>query len=224
MQNLSNWRSCEKPKKCILEGRFVRLEPLSKVRHGDELFALATSDEAGSRFKWLPETSPKSRSEFDQWLSKVENDNETLFFTIIDKATGKVGGRQALMRIDSTNGVIEIGNIYWSHIVARKPAATEAYFLFAQYAFDTLGYRRFEWKCNNDNAPSKRAAERFGMTHEGVFRQHMIVKGKNRDTAWLSMLDCEWPACKKAFEEWLAPQNFDNEGQQLKSLSDIRAS
>jgi RimJ/RimL family protein N-acetyltransferase len=128
-----------------------------------------------------------------------------------------------LMRIDAANGVIEIGNIYWGPLVSRKPAATEALFLFASYIFDRLGYRRFEWKCNNRNEPSKRAAERFGFTHEGVFRQHMVVKGENRDTAWYAMIDKDWPAIRAGFEAWLSPENFSGEGQQKRRLEDCRA-
>ena len=144
------------------------------------------------------------------------------FFAVIDKASGKVAGRQTLMRIDSAHGAIEIGNIYWGPLISRKPAATEAQFLFMQYIFDELGYRRYEWKCNNDNLPSKRAAERFGFSFEGIFRQHMVAKGKNRDTAWFSILDSEWPALKKAYQAWLAPENFDSDGQQKKKLEEFR--
>jgi RimJ/RimL family protein N-acetyltransferase len=127
------------------------------------------------------------------------------------------------MRIEPAFGVVEIGNIFWNSLVARKPAATEALYLFARHAFDDLGYRRFEWKCNNRNEPSKRAAERFGFAFEGVFRQHMIVKGENRDTAWYSMIDKEWPRCKAAFEAWLDPANFGPDGRQKRRLEDIRA-
>jgi RimJ/RimL family protein N-acetyltransferase len=146
-----------------------------------------------------------------------------LFFTVIDKAGGKVAGRQTLMRIDVANGVIEIGNIYWGPLISRKPGATEAQFLFMKYVFEELGYRRYEWKCNNRNEPSKRAAERFGFKFEGIFRQHLIVKGENRDTAWYSILDKEWPALHGAYEAWLDPANFDGDGQQKRRLEDFRA-
>ena len=119
---------------------------------------------------------------------------------VIDLASGRVAGRQTLMRIDPANGVAEIGNILWSSIIARKPAATEAFFLFARHIFDDLGYRRFEWKCDNLNAPSKRAALRFGFQFEGIFRQHLVIKGRNRDTAWFSIIDSEWPAVKAKLE------------------------
>ena len=142
---------------------------------------------------------------------------------MIDKASGRVAGRQSFMRIDTANGVIEIGNILWNGLVARKPAATEALYLFARHAFDNLGYRRFEWKCNAENEPSRSAALRFGFSFEGVFRQHLIVKGRNRDTAWFAMIDKEWPTIGRALEEWLDPENFDSEGQQKRRLGEIRA-
>ena len=146
-----------------------------------------------------------------------------MFFAVIDKASGKVAGRQTFLRIEHVHGVIEIGHIYWGPLVARKPAATEAQFLFTKYAFDDLGYRRYEWKCNNLNEPSKRAAERFGFTFEGVFRQHLVIKGQNRDTAWYSIIDKEWPALRRAYEGWLDPANFDSDGQQKRKLEDFRA-
>ena len=125
----------------------------------------------------------------------------------------------ALMRIDAANRVIEVGHILFTPLLQRTPAATEAMYLAARYVFDDLGYRRYEWKCNNCNEPSKRAASRYGFTYEGLFRQHLIMKGRNRDTAWFSMLDSEWPARKAAFEAWLAPENFDAEGKQVRPLA-----
>ena len=139
------------------------------------------------------------------------------------RASGKAAGRQTFMRIEPAHGRIEIGHIHWGPAIARKPAGTEAHYLFMRHAFEDLGYRRWEWKCNNRNEPSKRAAERFGFKSEGVFRQHMIVKGENRDTAWYSIIDTEWPALKRAYEEWLDPANFDNAGQQRRRLEEIRA-
>ncbi|NVK05945.1 MAG: GNAT family N-acetyltransferase, partial [Marivivens sp.] len=138
------------------------------------------------------------------------------------KATGKVAGRQTLMRLDPANGVVEIGHIYWGPLVSRTPAATEALYLFARHIFDDLGYRRFEWKCNNENLPSRRAAERFGFRHEGVFHQHLIVKGRNRDTAWFAMLDKDWAALRPAYDAWLSDDNFDQLGQQRRKLEDFR--
>jgi RimJ/RimL family protein N-acetyltransferase len=223
MDDLTNWRGAPVPERVVLEGQYVRLEPLSAALHGDDLFEASSIADIGERFRWLFENPPESREAFEAWLRKVEASTDPLFFAVIDKASGKVAGRQTLMRIDAANGVIEIGNIYWGPLVSRKPAATEALFLFASYIFDRLGYRRFEWKCNNRNEPSKRAAERFGFTHEGVFRQHMVVKGENRDTAWYAMIDKDWPAIRAGFEAWLSPENFSGEGQQKRRLEDCRA-
>lgn len=205
-----------------MDGRFVRLEPLDAARHADELFAASTVADADGRFRWLFEDAPRDRAAFQTWMEKVEKSEDPLFFVVIDKASGKVAGRQTFMRIDQNFGVIEIGNIYWGPLVSRRPAATEALFLFARHAFDDLGYRRFEWKCNDRNEPSKRAALRFGFSFEGLFRQHMIVKGENRDTAWFSIIDGEWPALRRAYEAWLAPDNFDDDGNQRRRLEDFR--
>lgn len=224
MTDLSHWQQRPRPAREPLEGRYVRLEPLDAARHGDGLYEASSVNDAGERFRWLPDLPPNSRAEFQPWLDKAQASEDPLFFTVIDKASGKVAGRQTLMRIDTANGVIEIGNIYWGPLISRRPAATEAHFLFMRYAFEGLGYRRWEWKCNNANEPSKRAAERFGFAFEGIFRQHMIVKGQNRDTAWYSVIDGEWPALKQAYEGWLDPANFDSDGNQRERLEDFRKS
>lgn len=215
--DLKNWQPRPRPQRVDLDGRYVRLEPLA-AKHGDELFEASSGAGADQRFRWLFESAATDRAGFDAWLEKSSASPDPLFFAVIDKASGKVAGRQTLMRIDPNFGVIEIGNIYWGPAMSRRPAATEAQFLFMVYAFDVLGYRRYEWKCNNENLPSKRAAERFGFTFEGIFRQHLVVKGRNRDTAWYSIIDKEWPALKKAYEAWLDPANFDDAGQQKRRL------
>jgi len=220
--DLKNWQPRPRPERKVLEGRYVRLEPLDAARHGDGLFDASTVVDADGRFAWLFENPPQTRAEFQTWLEKVAASQDPLYFAVIDIATGKVAGRQTLMRIEPNHGVIEIGSIYWGPLISRKPAATEAQFLFTQYVFDELGYRRYEWKCHNDNAPSKRAAERFGFKFEGIFRQHMVAKGANRDTAWYSIIDREWPSLKKAYEGWLDPDNFDRGGVQKKRLEDFR--
>jgi len=222
MTDLSSWTARPRPARAPLEGRYVRLEPLSAAAHGDGLYTASSVADIGTRFSWLPDAPPESRAAFQPWLDRAEASQDPLFFAVIDKASGKVAGRQTLMRIDPANGAIEIGNIYWGPLVAQKPAATEAQFLFTQYVFDTLGYRRYEWKCNNRNTPSKRAALRFGFTFEGVFRQHMVVKGQNRDTAWYSIIDKDWPALKQAYEAWLDPANFDADGRQKRRLEEFR--
>ncbi|TIX25605.1 MAG: GNAT family N-acetyltransferase, partial [Mesorhizobium sp.] len=169
-----------RPQREVLEGRTVRLEPLNAEQHGDGLFDASSVPDIDGRFAWLFDYPPESRAAFQPWLDKAEASEDPLFFAVIDTAYG----------------VIEIGNIYWGPLISRKPAATEAQFLFMKFIFDELGYRRYEWKCNNRNEPSKRAAERFGFKFEGIFRQHLVVKGENRDTAWYSIIDKEWPALR----------------------------
>jgi RimJ/RimL family protein N-acetyltransferase len=223
MDDLSNWKGCKRPSEEVLEGNFVRLERLDAGRHGDGLFSASTMEDAGERFRWLPEYPPQSREAFQPWLDMAQDSTDPLYYAVIDKASGQIAGRQTLLRIDPANGVAEIGHIFWSSIISRTPATTEAFYLFAKMLFDDLGYRRFEWKCNDRNGPSKTAALRYGMQAEGVFRQHLVVKGENRDTAWFSMIDKEWPACRAAFETWLSPDNFDDAGRQKRTLAAIRA-
>lgn len=204
-----------------LAGRYARLEPLDAARHGDGLFAASMAPGAAERFRYLFE-SPQERPEFDAWLLRAVASEDPAYFGVIDAATGRCEGRQALMRIVPEHGVIEIGSILWGPAIARTRVATEAFFLAARYVFDTLGYRRFEWKCNALNEPSRRAAARFGFTYEGSFRQHMLVKGENRDTAWFSIIDREWPALERTFEQWLSPSNFDAVGRQKRRLENLR--
>ena len=222
-EDMRHWTARERPSAPVIEGRFVRLERLDRDRHAEGLFEASATAEAEQKFRWLAEPPPADRESFRAWVGKVAASEDPLFYAVIDKASGKVAGRQTLMRIDAANGVIEIGNIYWGPLMAQKAAATEALFLFARHVFDDLGYRRFEWKCNDDNLPSKKAAARFGFTAEGVFRQHLVVKGLNRDTAWFSIIDKEWPALRRAYEGWLSPENFDAEGRQKRRLEDFRA-
>ncbi len=222
-EDLKNWTARPRPERVVLDGRYVRLEPFSAGTHGDSLYEAASCADADRRFRWLPEYPPKSREAFQPWLEKAEASEDPMYFAVIDRQSGKVGGRQTLMRMDPANGVIETGHIYWGPLISRRPASTEAFYLFARYVFDTLGYRRFEWKCNNNNEASKRAALRYGMQPEGVFRQMSVTKGENRDTAWFSMIDKEWPRAKAAFEAWLAPENFDRNGEQVRRLEEIRA-
>ena len=222
-EDLRHWTARERPTAPVLEGRYVRLERLDAGRHADELFSASDTAEADAKFRWLYETPPADRESFRAWVAKVAASEDPLFYAVIDKASGKVAGRQTYMRIDTANGAIEIGNIYWGPLVSQRPAATEALYLFARHAFDDLGYRRFEWKCNNDNLPSKKAAARFGFVAEGVFRQHLVVKGLNRDTAWFSIIDKDWVAFRPAYEAWLSPGNFDSEGRQKRRLEEFRA-
>ncbi|MCZ8185366.1 MAG: GNAT family protein [Beijerinckiaceae bacterium] len=217
MSELTHWTPRPLPERRILEGRYCRLEPLDAARHGDQLFEASMAPGAEARHRYLFE-SPMERAAFQTWLEGRAASLDPLFFAVIDRATGRVEGRQTLMRIDPAHGVIEIGSILWGPAIARSRVATEALYLFAAHAFDALGYRRFEWKCNDRNEPSKRAALRFGFTYEGLFRQHMVAKGENRDTAWYSMIDREWPALRAGYQAWLHPDNFDSNGHQRARL------
>ncbi|MGA0713685.1 MAG: GNAT family N-acetyltransferase [Gemmobacter sp.] len=222
-EDLSQWTPRARPEAAVLEGRLVRLERLDPERHAEGLFDASTVADAAERFRWLPEVPPVSRAAFRDWVAAKAQSLDPIFYAVLDRATGAVMGRQTLMRIDVAHGVAEIGNIYWGPAMARRPAATEAFLLFARHIFDDLGYRRFEWKCNSENLPSRRAALRLGFSFEGLFRQHMVVKGRNRDTAWFAMIDAEWPALGRALEGWLAPGNFDAQGMQRRTLAEMRA-
>jgi RimJ/RimL family protein N-acetyltransferase len=201
------------PQPIVLDGRYTRLEPIS-VAHAADLFDAAVPD----RFEYLSQVPPADAAEVSSWIAGVAGSSERMYFAVIDKATGRAEGRFALMGIVPEHGVIEFGGIYWGPRIARTRIATEALHVTARHIFEDLGYRRFEWKCNDRNEPSKRAAQRFGFTYEGLFRQHMIMKGENRDTAWFSMLDGEWPERKAEFDRWLDPSNFDADGQQKTAL------
>ena len=205
---------CPRPARVLLDGRYARLEPLS-LAHLDGL--LAASANAGS-FDYLFDVPPRDRDDLRAWIEARIKSEDPLFHAVVDKATGIAGGRQTFMRIVPEHGVIEIGNILWGPAIARTRVATEALFLAAKYVFDELGYRRFEWKCNDLNEPSKKAARRFGFASEGVFRQHMWSKGANRDTAWFAMIDRDWPVIRAAYERWLDPANFDAAGRQRSPL------
>jgi RimJ/RimL family protein N-acetyltransferase len=221
-EDMSGWTPRQRPARTITEGQYVNLVPLSAQDHAPGLFEASYVADADIKFTWLPETPPIDFADINTWATKAAASDDPIFYAVIDKTSGKVAGRQSLMRIDTENGVVEIGNIYWGPLIARKRAATEALFLAAKYVFDDLGYRRFEWKCNDDNLASKAAALRFGFLFEGVFRQHFIVKGLSRDTAWFSMIDKNWPALRTAYEAWLAPSNFGADGDQIRRLQDFR--
>ena len=209
-----------RPARTVLDGRYTRLEPLSAA-HAPALFDASTGPGADARFAYLFDVPPASLAEMQAWIAKMTAGDDPLFSTVIDKASGRATGRQALMRITPEHGVIEIGNILWGPAISRTRIATEALYLAARHVFEDLGYRRFEWKCNDLNAPSKAAAKRFGFAYEGLFRQHMWTKGANRDTAWFSILDTEWPRLRAAYDRWLDPANFDGSGKQKAKLQTL---
>lgn len=221
MVDLRNWSPRPRPARAPLQGTWCRLEPLDPRTHGDDLYAASMAPGAEQRFRYLFEV-PQDRAGFDGWLAGVAWLDDPVYYAVMDRATGRCGGRQAFLRITPEHGVIEIGSILWGPAIARTRVATEALFLFACHAFDDLGYRRFEWKCNALNEPSKRAALRFGFQYEGTFRSHMVLKGRNRDTAWFAMTDADWPALRRAYGQWLDPANFDDTGRQQVRLEDLQ--
>jgi RimJ/RimL family protein N-acetyltransferase len=206
------------PQRQTLEGRFVSIEPLDPVDHANALYEGTHGDDRDELWRYLFDGPFLDRSSFDAHLQRQAASDDPLFFAIIDRASAQAVGQAAYLRVEPVHKVIEIGHIIFTAKLQRTIGATEAMFLMAQHVFE-LGYRRYEWKCNALNAPSMRAARRLGFTFEGIFRQHMIVKGRNRDTAWFSMLDSEWPERKADFERWLDPDNFDQHGRQKEPLA-----
>jgi RimJ/RimL family protein N-acetyltransferase len=211
-----------RPERRVLEGRFVRLEPLDPERHGASLWRQTHGPDKDALWQYLFEAPFADERGFRTHLTQKAASVDPLYFAIVEQSSAQALGYATLMRIDPAHRCIEVGSILYGTGLQRQPGGTEAQFLLMRYAFDALSYRRYEWKCNALNAPSRRAAVRFGFTFEGIFRQHMIVKGRNRDTAWYAILDGEWPKVKAAFERWLAPGNFDAAGRQKQSLEAIR--
>jgi RimJ/RimL family protein N-acetyltransferase len=218
-----DWTPARAPQRKPLVGRTVRLEPLDPAVHGQHLFTASHDGGAAEPlFRFLPYGPFAGFEDFKSWLDQRAASTDPYFVCVVDGVTGAPCGMAAFMRMAPEHGVIEIGHIWFGPALQRTRQATEAIFLMARHSFDDLGYRRLEWKCDALNEPSRRAAERFGFTFEGVFRQHMVVKGRNRDSAWFSILDAEWSRIRAAFEAWLAPENFDTDGRQRRSLSAVR--
>jgi RimJ/RimL family protein N-acetyltransferase len=211
-----------RPDRSVIPGTRVRLEPLDPARHAADLHAASLGDPR--LWDHLPYGPFADVEALREHLARQAASEDPLFFAVVDAETGRAAGVVTYMRIEPAHGCIEIGHIWFGGPLQRTPAATETIYLLARHAFDDLGNRRLEWKCDAANARSRRAAERFGFTFEGVFRQHQIVKGRNRDTAWYAMLDGEWPAIRAAFETWLAPENFGPDGVQRRSLEQVRSS
>ena len=214
------WKPAQALSRVALEGELVRLEPVDVAQHADQLFAAQSS--APELWEYLPYGPFANETAFRVWLTERAATSDPLFYAIIERKSGRALGMASFLRIEQGHGVIEVGHIWYSPALQRTRLATDAMYVMARHVFDDLGYRRYEWKCNALNEPSRRAAVRLGFTFEGVFRQHMVIKGANRDTAWYSMLDGEWPAAKAAFEAWLRPDNFDADGRQLRSLAELR--
>jgi RimJ/RimL family protein N-acetyltransferase len=216
---VANWTPRPRPPRTPITGRFCRVEMLDPAAHAADLFDGKQLDRAGYNWTYLPYGPFATLADYRVWLDSIAKPEDPLFHTIIDLATGKAVGIASLMRIDPPNGVIEVGHIHYSPLLQKKPHATEAMYLLMARVFDELGYRRYEWKCNSLNQPSVDAAKRYGFTYEGLFRQAAVVKGANRDTSWFSIIDSEWPAIKRGYQRWLAPDNFDAQGLQRVSLA-----
>ena len=206
-----------RPEKVRLEGRFCSLVPLDVEAHGGQLWEAFSADMTGVDWTYLLVAPIETEADFGVFLRAAEASEDPLYFTVLN-AEGRAVGHATYLRIDPANGVIEVGYIHFSPLMQRTPMSTEAMYLMMAYVFETLGYRRYEWKCDALNAPSLAAAKRLGFTFEGVFRQAVVYKGRNRDTAWLSVLDSEWPALKARFERWLDVENFDSKGRQRTRL------
>jgi RimJ/RimL family protein N-acetyltransferase len=208
-----------------IEGRAVRLVPLDVSAHVEELFEAAQgAGSDSSLYTYLGQGPFASVDGFRGWLEGMAADPGLGVFVVLDQQTERAIGCASLMRMDPANGVVEIGNIFYGGSLQRTTGSTEAFFLIGDYVFRTLGYRRFEWKCNALHERSRAAALRFGFTFEGIFRQHMVVKGRNRDTAWFAMIDHDWETTiRPAIEQWLAPANFETNGNQIDRLQDLRA-
>jgi len=203
-----------------LYGRWTRLEPVSADKHALDLYgSFKDSDPEGRIWTYLGYGPFANFTTFRAWLIEREMARDPWFYAYVRRDTGKAAGMGAFMRLDAANGVIEIGHIWLAPGLQKTREATDAIFLMMRHAFDELGVRRLEWKCDHLNAPSRAAAKRFGFTFEGIFRQHFIVKGRNRDTAWFSIIDTEWPAIRQAFQAWLKDENFETDGRQKRKLS-----
>ncbi|APR38223.1 GNAT family N-acetyltransferase [Paraburkholderia sp. SOS3] len=218
---VTNWEGVPKPDGTALTGRYCRLERLDVERHANELYDAYGQAPDARDWTYLSAGPFESFDAFRAHLTRIAATADPFHYTVIDTAKGKAVGTLALMRIDASNGVIEVGFVTFSRLLQKTRAATEAIYLLMRYAFDTLGYRRFEWKCDSLNAPSRSAALRFGFTFEGIFRQAIVVHGRNRDTAWFSIIDSEWPAIRTAFDTWLEPENFDAGGVQRRKLAEL---
>ena len=208
-----------RPGRVTLAGRHVRIVPVDAAAHAAELYRGSHGEGCEALWRYLFAGPFAGEQEFREYLEQRAASEDPLFFTILDAASGVPKGYASLLRIEPAHRVIEVGNILYLPSLQRTVGATEAMYLMARYVFEDLGYRRYEWKCDSMNEPSRCAALRLGFTFEGIFRQHMIVKGRNRDTAWYAMLDSEWPARKAAFERWLDPGNFDADGHQRNRLA-----
>ncbi len=220
---LPDWMPCPRPERTVLSGRYCVLEPLDVEKHAADLFAANLEDAEDRIWTYLGYGPFTTLEDYRTWADWAASGDDPLFFAILDASSKQALGVASFLRIAPEVGSIEVGHLCYSPRLQGTRAATEAMYLMLSHAIDTLGYRRYEWKCDNANEKSRRSAERLGFQFEGVFRQCTIYKGRNRDTAWLSILDTEWPSLKVAYERWLAPENFDDDGRQRVALSALTA-
>ena len=218
---MDHWSGCKHPRGAVMQGRLCRMEPIDAVRHSADLIEAFSLDLEQGNWTYMPYGPFTSESELREWIVSTCSGDDPCFFSVIDTQTGKAVGVASYLRIVPSMGVIEVGHIHFSPLMQAKPISTEAMYLIMRHVFDELGYRRYEWKCDALNAPSCKAARRLGFMFEGTFRQALMYKQRNRDTAWFSILDREWPIIKAVFETWLDADSFDSEGQQRNKLSQV---
>jgi len=211
-----------RPPRTALDGDRCRLEPLDPERHASDIHAANLRDVDGRMWTYLAYGPFATLEEYRRWQESVCKSDDPVFYAIVDRGTGRAAGIASYLRIDPSNRAIEVGHLAFSPLLQRTALATEAMFLMMRWAFQA-GYRRYEWKCNALNGPSRTAAMRFGFSYEGVFRQATVVRGRNRDTAWYAAIDSEWPALEAAYRRWLAPSNFDADGRQRVPLGELTA-
>ncbi|MEM5470146.1 GNAT family protein [Hoeflea sp. AS60] len=222
MRDLTKWTARPAPEGFSSTGRYVMIETFDREIHEAALWEALGGPGISELIQYFPNGPYEKPSQLGDWLS-VNAKTGMVVNIVRSRKTGDIVGMASLMRPDPANGVVEVGSVAHGAAMARSPMSTEAHYLLARHVFEDLDYRRYEWKCHNENGPSKITAIRLGFQFEGVFRQHIVSKGGNRDTAWFSMIDSEWPALKQAFEAWLEPSNFDLDGRQKRRLEDIRA-
>jgi RimJ/RimL family protein N-acetyltransferase len=221
MEDLSTWKPRPAPAPVTLKGRFVTVEPYERARDAEALWAALGGLGTNERLRYFAAPDFADANAFADWLARVQQGG-WLTEIFRDNETGKVVGMAHYMRADPANGVVEVGGVGHGLAMARSPLSTEVHYLMARHVFDDLGYRRYEWKCDNANEASKVTARRLGFTFEGVFRKHMLSRGKNRDTAWFAIINDDWPRLRAAFEAWLDPANFNADGSQKRRLENIR--
>ncbi len=218
---LPDWSARPAPPATPMQGHWCRVEPLDVARHARSLYDAFSAAPDGRDWTYMSVGPFADYAKFEAYLARVAASIDPLHHAIVDAQSGDAVGMAALMRIDRFNGVIEVGHISYSRRMQRRTAATEAIYLFMERVFDALGYRRFEWKCDDQNAPSRAAALRFGFAFEGIFRQAIVYKGRSRDTAWYAITDADWPVLRTAYRQWLSPANFDAAGAQRMRLAEL---